>query len=96
MSDKDWLQNKWRPISAMVYLGICIFDFVIFPMLWALFLVLTDSAEKSMMWDPLTLKGAGLFHISFGAILGVSAFTRGQEKVAKVNSSRYSDENKTE
>lgn len=90
--NNSWLQNKWRPISAMVYLAICVFDFVIFPMLWALFLVLTDSAEKSMMWDPLTLKGSGLFHISFGAILGVSAFTRGQEKVAKVNSSRYNDE----
>ena len=33
-------------------------------------------------WLPLTLEGGGLFHIAFGAILGVAAWTRGQEKRA--------------
>jgi hypothetical protein len=33
-------------------------------------------------WTPLTLEGAGMFHIAFGAILGVAAWTRGREKVA--------------
>lgn len=33
------------------------------------------------VWDPLTLKVNGLFHMAFGAILGVAAWTRGQEKV---------------
>lgn len=37
-------------------------------------------------WSPLTLQGGGLFHLAFGAILGVAAFTRGQEKVAAINS----------
>ena len=36
-------------------------------------------------WTPLTLQGGGLFHLAFGAILGVAAFTRGQEKVAAIN-----------
>lgn len=35
-------------------------------------------------WTPLTLQGGGLFHLAFGAILGVAAFTRGQEKVAAI------------
>jgi hypothetical protein len=35
-------------------------------------------------WDPLTLKYAGLFHASFGAILGVSAWKRGTEQVEKL------------
>ena len=35
-------------------------------------------------WKPLTLEGGGLFHLAFGAILGVSAFTRGQEKKAAI------------
>jgi len=35
-------------------------------------------------WHPLTLEGGGLFHLSFGAILGVAAFTRGQEKKAAI------------
>ena len=33
-------------------------------------------------WDPLTLKGAGLFHIAMGAVLGIAAFGRTQEKLA--------------
>jgi len=36
-------------------------------------------------WVPLTLQGGGLFHLSFGAIIGVAAFTRGREKVAAIN-----------
>jgi hypothetical protein len=36
------------------------------------------------MWQPLTLQGGGLIHISFGAILGVAAWTRGQEKVEAI------------
>ena len=38
----------------------------------------------SRNWTPLTLSGGGLFHLSFGAILGVAAFTRGQEKKAAI------------
>lgn len=33
-------------------------------------------------WQPLTLLGGGLFHLSFGGILGIAAWTRGQEKQA--------------
>jgi hypothetical protein len=49
----------------------------------------TDSAaqiealhtlRQARVWVPLTLQGNGMFHIAFGAILGVSAWTRGQEK----------------
>lgn len=40
------------------------------------------TLKQSRVWVPLTLQGNGMFHIAFGAILGVAAFTRGQEKVA--------------
>ena len=33
-------------------------------------------------WSPLTLQGAGLFHIAMGAVLGIAAFGRTQEKLA--------------
>jgi hypothetical protein len=33
-------------------------------------------------WQPLTLQGAGLFHIAMGAVLGIAAFGRTQEKLA--------------
>ena len=35
-------------------------------------------------WKPLTLEGGGLFHLAFGAILGVAAWTRGAEKTAAI------------
>jgi hypothetical protein len=41
-----------------------------------------DLGSKS--WEPLTLQGGAFFHLSFGAILGISAFTRGQEKKASI------------
>lgn len=39
-------------------------------------------------WKPLTLEGGALFHLAFGAILGVSAWTRGAEKTAAINQGR--------
>ena len=32
-------------------------------------------------WNPLTLQGAGFFHIAMGAVLGISAYGRTQEKI---------------
>jgi hypothetical protein len=40
------------------------------------------SAEH---WVPLTLSNGGLVHIAYGTILGVSAFGRTQENLAKIN-----------
>jgi hypothetical protein len=31
---------------------------------------------------PLTLQGAGLYHIAMGAVLGLAAYGRSQEKIA--------------
>lgn len=36
-------------------------------------------------WEPLTLMGGAFFHLAFGSILGIAAFTRGKEKVAAIN-----------
>lgn len=38
------------------------------------------ALQKSQSWEPLTLQATGLFHIAFGAILGVSAWTRSRDK----------------
>ena len=43
-------------------------------------------------WESLTLAQGGLFHMAFGAILGVAAFTRGQEKVWNSRSHPYYEE----
>jgi hypothetical protein len=41
-----------------------------------------QTLKMTRVWVPLTLQGNGMFHIAFGAILGITAFTRGQEKAA--------------
>ena len=37
-------------------------------------------------WEPLTLSESGMFHIAFGALLGVAAYTRGRVQEARVRS----------
>jgi hypothetical protein len=59
---------------------ICILDFAVFPVLWSI-IQATHSGTVSTQWDPITLKGAGLFHMAMGAILGIAAWSRGQEKI---------------
>ena len=39
----------------------------------------------NIQWQPLTLQGAGLFHVAMGAIIGVSAYGRTQEKLGGAN-----------
>ncbi len=39
---------------------------------------------KKTAWDPITLQEGSFFHISFGAILGVAAYTRGRVQEARV------------
>ena len=35
-------------------------------------------------WDPLTLKESGFYHLAMAAIIGVAAWTRGQEKIQRI------------
>jgi hypothetical protein len=81
---EDWMTKKWRPMMAIVYMLINLFDFIIGPILYNL-LQYWNPGQAIGMWQPLTLQGGGLIHIAFGAILGISAWTRGQEKVASIN-----------
>ena len=81
---EDWMTKKWRPMMAIVYMMINLFDFIIGPILYNL-LQYWNPGQAIGMWQPLTLQGGGLIHIAFGAILGISAWTRGQEKVAAIN-----------
>jgi len=78
--DEDWMQKKWRPAMGWMYMLICTLDMGVFPILWAV--VQTLNHQPLVQWNPLTLQGAGLFHIAMGAVLGISAFGRTQEKLA--------------
>jgi hypothetical protein len=76
----EWMQKLWRPAMGWMYMIICLADMIVFPVLWSLLQAVTHTAITQ--WNPLTLQGAGLFHIAMGAVLGISAFGRTQEKLA--------------
>lgn len=47
-----------------------------------------ETLEKGQEWTPLTTQGNGIFHFSFGAILGFAAHGRSREKIAKVTTGK--------
>lgn len=81
---EDWMNNKWRPMMGWTYMLTCIADFVVFPILWSV-LQSFSKGQVTLQWQPLTLQGAGLFHIAMGAVLGIAAYGRTQEKLNGAN-----------
>jgi hypothetical protein len=81
---EDWMNSKWRPAMGWLYLVVCSADFVAFPILWSVLQGLFHGTINTQ-WQPLTLQGAGLFHIAMGAIIGVAAWGRTQEKLNGAN-----------
>ena len=76
---EDWMVKKWRPAMGWTYMAICILDMAVFPVLWSVVQVMTVTPLTQ--WNPLTLQGAGLVHLAMGAVLGIAAWSRGQEKI---------------
>jgi len=79
-TNTDFINKKWRPLMAYVYMVTCMCDFIIFPVLWSILQAYEDGSITSQ-WKPLTLQGAGLYHIAMGAILGIAAYGRTKEKL---------------
>jgi hypothetical protein len=81
---EDWMQKQWRPLMAMMYMCVCAADFIIFPIMFTVVQFWESQAANDAFrqWMPLTLQGAGLFHMAMGAVLGITAFGRTQEKIA--------------
>jgi hypothetical protein len=76
MNEESWLKSYWRPAIAWQYLAVCIFDFIIFPAAYMYF--------SQQQWNPITLKEGGFYHLAMAAIIGVAAWTRGQEKITRI------------
>jgi len=80
---EDWMNAKWRPMMGWTYMITCVADFILFPILWS---ILQAALKQPVTpWQPITLQGAGLYHLAMGAIIGVAAFGRTQEKLAGAN-----------
>ena len=78
---EDWMARRWRPLMGYIYMAICACDFIFFPILWSMTQAVYHIVPF-VQWQPLTLQGAGMIHIAFGAILGIAAFGRTKEKLA--------------
>lgn len=104
---EGWMNRTWRPLAAIVYLAICVFDFILAPAylgmknanvpVLAKNLVELDPQlalaiiQGQTLWSPLTLQGSGLFHVAFGAILGVAAWTRGNAQIESIRQAGESE-----
>lgn len=82
MNDEKWIKQYWRPFMAWQYAAVCLFDFMIAPLLT--FYYYHHTGGTYVPWDPLTLKESGFYHLSMAAIIGVAAWTRGLEKIKKI------------
>lgn len=78
-NSETWVTSRWRPAMGWMYMTVCIFDFIIFPIAWSLLLAIFKQPITE--WSPLTLQGAGLFHMAMGAVLGIAAYGRTKEKL---------------
>lgn len=79
---ETWFYYNWRPATAWLYMSINLFDFIIFPILHAMYAYWTKTPY--VPWSPITLQGGGLFHLSFGAIVTTTSYSRGQEKIKEL------------
>lgn len=86
-SSEHWMKSYWRPAMGWLYMAICAFDFIIGPVMSLTMPAMLASIGEANItytpWESLTLSNGGLIHLAFGAILGVTAWTRGQEKIGR-------------
>jgi hypothetical protein len=78
----SWFNTSWRPAMAWQWLVVCLFDFMIAPILLGIYSYYTGTYQQ---WDPLTIRGGGLYHVAMGAVVGVSVWGRSAEKIKFMN-----------
>lgn len=91
---EDWMQKQWRPMMAIMYMGVCAFDFIFAPILFTVvqFWEVQAANDAFRQWQPLTLQATGFFHIAMGAVLGISAYGRTQEKISGAAENKGEDQ----
>ena len=83
----SWMNRKWRPAMAWVYMVTIIFDFILFPIFWGI--LLYKAPQEAIQWVPITLANGGLFHVAMGTIIGIATWKRSEEKKAGVSLSGH-------
>lgn len=80
VEEEGWIRKYWRPMMAWQYFAVCLCDFIIFPLVAVWY---AHHGGSEWNYQPLTLKEGGFYHIAMGIIVGVSAWTRGEENVVR-------------
>lgn len=75
---------------AWQYFIVCLYDFLLGPQI---FYLMQMGNDKIVKWNSITLEGGGLYHLAMAAIVGITAWTRGQEKLHIMQSSFFGMEN---
>lgn len=83
---ENWMKTGWRPALSWAYVAICLFDFILGPVLFNILQYL-NAGQQVSLYQAITLQGGGLFHLSMGAIIGISTHGRTQEKIKGVDAS---------
>lgn len=73
LPSRNMLKGNWRPLMAYQYILICLFDFMLAPIAVMFFHYYTGT--NYVQWSPLTLQGAGMYHLSMLGVLGISTWT---------------------
>lgn len=81
-NSENWMKSYWRPAMGWIYALICLFDFVLAPIMTIVLPTIIKGVTYTP-WKSLTLENGGMIHLAFAAILGVTAWTRGQENILK-------------
>jgi hypothetical protein len=87
--EEHWVKAYWRPAMGWLYMAINLMDFIVFPIISMILPIIYKGFGVQIgytAWQSLSLSNGGMIHIAFGAILGIAAYTRGQEKIAKIGS----------
>lgn len=80
--NESWFKTYWRPAMAWQYFAVCLFDFLLAPLMTGWYSWFAKVPYE--VWKPITMSEGGFYHMAMGAIIGVVAWTRGQEKIARL------------
>ena len=91
MLKSEFFVSRWRPTMAYVYMITLLFDFILAPIGWSILQTMND--QSITQWSPLTLQGGAFYHLAMLAVLGITSWTRGQEKIARIKNGLTSSGN---
>lgn len=83
VEQQHWTDRYWRIAMAYTYLLICLYDFVIGPVVFNGLQYLNPDNQIGA-YQSVTLQSGGFIHMTFGAILGLASHGRNKVLLEKM------------